>query len=278
MKDVDLLAVVLDLRPYLEEPVRATNWYGRAVQAEVYGCINYYDKDYGASLHRLNEEKKPFTASTLIGRFPNRKIRSDDLYSLRITGLNHKIEEILYQAIQPGGFWGIGSLLHITGIPFVVESIFWDNRDHRLACHTNYLALKDSFIEQKTPRFKKIKFDFQKCPVLNQDGDIFNPIITPRYIFESLMRKWNNLSSIFIDKSILEFLDGGIFVSGFRLESQPVQQEGLVMGGKGFIEVSTKYHDDERWAYLQMLAAFSFYSGIGKNTTRGFGQMIVEFS
>ena len=70
MKNIDLLAIVLDLRPNIERPVQAANWYGRAAQALVYECIGNYDPAYAEQLHKIDEECKPFTTTTLIGSFP----------------------------------------------------------------------------------------------------------------------------------------------------------------------------------------------------------------
>ena len=276
MKDIDLLAIVLDLRPQTERSVKAANWYGRAAQALVYECVGHYDPVYGDQLHQTDEECKPFTTTTLIGSFPKGRIIPQKLYSLRISGLSKRIEEIFLQAVQPGGYFGIGSVIELDKIPFIIEGVYWDNHDHRLACHTNYAVLYDAFMKNKALSYSHIRFDFQKCPVLIQHGAVYDPLITPQIIYRSLQRKWQNHSPIPLKDFSADFMNDGLFVSAYKMESQPVQQEGLVMGGRGTIDISTKHSREKTWATLQMLAAFAFYSGIGKNTTRGFGQTTVK--
>jgi CRISPR-associated endoribonuclease Cas6 len=303
MKDIDLLAIVLKLRPLIEKPRKAANWYGRAAQALLYACVNAYDPALGSWLHgsasedkpfsaggnfpggRVLEvqhgsanEDKPFSASTLIGSFAGGKLHPHKEYYLRVCGLNPALEDILYRAIQPGGHFGVGTVIDMDQVPFLIEDVFWKQSDHWLARFSSYGLLRDHFFQTKAGEYGRMRIDFQKCPLIaQQTNGSFNPLITPAFIFESLTRKWNSHAPQAVTGDLGAFLQEETYISAFEMRSQPVQMEGLVMGAKGFIELSSRALEAPEWSALMMLAAFGFYSGVGKNTTRGFGQITAEF-
>lgn len=276
MREINLIAIVLEMVPLIEKPFPAANWYGKAAQSLLYECMLEYGHSYAQELHALGEEKIPFTTSTLMGKFKRGCLLPGMRYYLRFTGLNQTLEEILYISIQPGGFFSVGSVLELVQVPFSIENIYWENHDHDLSCYSSYRILEDYFLNDHCRAPKNLRVSFEHFPIIMQNGDHFNPLITPPMLFSSLLRKWNNHAERKLPAELLDFVEQQVYVSTFRMESQPVQQEGLVIGGRGFLQVETKRSQQAEWRALNLLAAYGFYSGVGKYTTRGFGMMRVD--
>ncbi len=276
MRNIDLIAIVLELAPMIEKPKRAANWYGKAAQSLMYDCMCAYHEPYANYVHGLQQDGVPFTTSTLLGRFIKGCIHPRQHYYLRLTGMCKEMEMILYNAIQPGGFLGIGTIVELAGIPFSIENLYWENRDNSLCCYSSYHILQDYFLANHPAEQNRVKFRFATVPIVFQNGGFYNPLISPEMIFRSLLRKWNHHAPEMLPDSILDFLDAEVFVSQFNMQSQAVQQEGLVVGGKGELQVETKRPKAQEWAALRMLAAFGYYSGVGKNTSRGFGILTID--
>lgn len=276
MREIDLIAIVLELVPLINKPVKAANWYGKATQSLFYECLRAYDESYACQVHALGEERVPFTTSTLMGKFDHSSIQPGMRYYLRFTGLNELIENILYASIQPGGYFSIGTIMEIVNVPFSVENIYWENHDHGMSCYSSYRILQDYFLYNHQADGNRLRFSFEHFPVIMQNGAHYNPILTPDMLFGSLLRKWNNHAGYTLPTSVLDFAEREVYVSSFKMESQPVQQEGLVLGSRGYLQVETKRSRESAWAVLQMLAAYAFYSGVGKDTARGFGMVRIE--
>lgn len=276
MREIDLIAIVIELTPVIEKPKPAANWYGKAAQSLMYDCMCAYHEPFANYVHGLQQDAIPFTTSTLLGRFTKGCIYPGQRYYLRLTGMNKEIEMILYNAIQPGGFLGIGTMIELAGILFCIENIYWENRDNPLCCYSSYRILQDYFIKNHPAEQNRVKLHFNTAPIVFEDGEFYNPIISHKMIFRSLLRKWNSHAPQALMDTILDFLDAEVFVSQYKMKSQAVQQEGLVVGGKGELFVETKRSRAPEWAALRMLAAFGYYSGVGKNTARGFGILTID--
>ena len=88
----DLLSLLLTLRPMPEAcQAPVPDWWGRAAHALLLEVVRRADPPLAERLHEDNGGPRPFTASTLLGRFPRREglpyLDPDQTYTLRLTAL-----------------------------------------------------------------------------------------------------------------------------------------------------------------------------------------------
>lgn len=295
MSEIDLVAIVLQIRPLIDRPVEARNWYGLAAQSMIYDLIQEYSQPLYRKIHDIHKkddaDQARFTASTIFGSFPQGRFNSRNVYSLRFTFLGKDLTGFIDWAVNPCSFLSAGAVTKLTGIDFRIENIFLADRDHK-PTYTSYGSLVRQYlnspynppklkIELKSPAlFKK-----QLKSVQNEEEaahDCFNPLLSTEMVYSSLQRKWEFFTHSKVHIDIYSFLRDHTRVNEYSISSQSVKiiettKDGYKdvnkVGGKGFFEIETNIPWSTEWGYISLLTAFSFYSGIGLETTRGFGQV-----
>lgn len=121
---MDLLSLVISLKPLKPAPPDAPLplWWGRAAHALLLNVARRYDEKLAESLH--NEQgPRPFTASTLMGRFPGGGFDAERPYTLRLTAIQSELVEILLDAVQPGGPLAVGAEIELDYHPFRILAL-----------------------------------------------------------------------------------------------------------------------------------------------------------
>ena len=125
----DLLALALALAPAAELPPEMTlpQWWGKAAHRLLLSVLQQDDLQEGSEL-------RPFTTSTLRGRFPEHRLDLAGTYTLRLTTLNREISGRLLTAIgekdsnspEAQAPLAVESQVELDGIPFLVKAADWD--------------------------------------------------------------------------------------------------------------------------------------------------------
>ena len=201
-------------------------------------------------LHKLS--LKPFT---LFSPFILSNREDTKSFLVRITFLDEKLfvaftENIIIR--KPKLMIGEREV-HFTGFS-VVKSLSYQN----LMEISNLTS--DFLFQFKTPTtFKKGKFDF--------------PLPDPELIFKSLLNKWNAFSPIKI-KLDLKKLKYEIALHGawIRTEKVKLSKDKKILGFRGRVLLYSCAREDEL-KLLNTLYKFAPFSGIGRKTTMGLGQV-----
>ncbi len=133
---MDLLSMVLTLRPLAAPDPNALlpEWWGRAAHALLLRVIAQSNPALAAAFHETSGSPveregadeavdhivRPFTASTLMGRFPHGQLDTAGVYRLRFSALQPEVAEIVQQAAQDGPL-APGAMVELDHLLFQVE-------------------------------------------------------------------------------------------------------------------------------------------------------------
>ena len=279
-------SLVLNLTP--QSPIYPGYAQGRHLHALFLNIVSYVDPDLGNYLHnqktskaftisplqileksdhpKLLSAKKPLKGERI--QFEHKKsINSHTPCWWRISLLDESLFGKLTQLwlnINPDKPWHLGNTeLKITSI------LCSSQADRPWASAIPY----DSLYEQASEIDNKFTFSFA-TPTSFSKQKHDNPLPTPESIFRSLCKRWNRYSNVEILDADLP-LDS-LFPSYFNIRTEVVSdyKKSKLIGCVGDIS----YHcrgkaEPQQIKYLNTLADFALYSGLGKKTTMGMGMV-----
>jgi CRISPR-associated endoribonuclease Cas6 len=278
-----LTAVVLHLRPVAE--TRLPISHGAFAYAAASNLILRRDPRLSHALHQA-EGRKPFTCSPLM-RTERREgyeyvLTPDQVYPWRLTGLTEEVSRHLVE-LSPdlGG-------INFQEAVFSIDHVSMTAEDHPEAGRDTYEALLARWERREPPEVVTLHF---LSPTTFRIDRLEQPFALPRWVFGSLLSTWNAFAP---DPYSLgewsEALEEQIVLSNWRGETRRVE-----LGGHrtvGFIgkfayrvikpmsvsvsesaSASTPTPARETAKLLGLLAEFSFYAGVGWQTTHGLGQV-----
>jgi len=288
-----LLSLALDLQYIGEEPVRASNWYGRAIQKYfIDALIDVGLADLADETHHEND-KRPYTASSLIGLTKSDKgvLFPGKAVWLRLTALNDEIFNALNLAVQPGSLMGIGTGITLDHHPFLLYGLTVEQPRGRFSSYKeiwerncSWLSDSDSAVsvELLSPTYFKIK-DLQFCyPLILKDNkaDLICHLPLPVLLLQSLVFKWNTFAPpcYRFESDLVSEAYSEVYPSRIDLKSQSVWlsfggKSSYHIGCKGIVSYNTgvKTHPKIK-QMLAVLLEYARFAGVGWDTTFGFGQ------
>lgn len=278
-------SLVLNLTP--QSPIYPSYAQGRHLHALFLNLVSYCDRDLGDYLHKpqaskaftlsplqieqskrsqLSSTKKHFKAEPI--QFEHRRsINSHTSCWWRISLLDENLFGKLTQLwlnINPDKPW------HLGNADLKITSILCSSQAERpWASAIPYERLYQSASDTE----HKFTFSFA-TPTSFSKQKHDNPLPTPESIFRSLCRRWNKYSGIEISDSDLP-LDS-LFPSYFNIRTEVAKdyRKSLMIGCVGDISYHCRGNaTPQQIKYLNALADFALYSGLGKKTTMGMGMV-----
>ena len=275
--EYDLLSLVLTLAPLSQPDRPLPSWWGRSAHALLFDVLRQSDPALAEAIHDSNDAR-PFTVSSLIGRFPRRQFNPEGGHLLRITTLNAALSGILLAACQPGGTLSPGGQVKLDRIPFRVQACASQSDQHPLANTTTYPDLASGTLlgTQPPPGALTLLFDsptnFSSKGRLSSNG--YNiPFPLPDFVFGSLLDRWNAFSPVAFPAELRRYAAECLYISRFELRSRTVTVAGGVqVGMTGWTTFRTRSYDRYWMSLVHTLAQFAFYAGVGAKTAMGLGQ------
>jgi len=211
------------------------------------------DERVGELLHRPNV--KPFSISIISHfRYPEREVKR---FSLRLNLLDNS----LYPLISPLLLFPEEDLeLRVADVRVRLSSVRAVEITSYEEILENSASSKDIVLDVLSPTsFKKGSYDY--------------PLPEPKYFFSGLLRRWNRLSPVKLDKALYTLFEKDITVSGCWIRTKKVEiMEGAKLTGfMGRVYFYSPTKDEEALRQLNALAHFAEFSGVGRKTTMGFG-------
>ncbi len=125
--------------------------------------------------------------------------------------------------------------------------------------------------EEAEPR-DTIVLDFL-TPTTFKKGDYDHPLPEPRLIFKGLIRKWQRFSDLRIGVDLRETIERDIHLSGLWIKTRKVElsDRAKLTGFTGRVVLFVDSGKEEVLKWLNTLARFSEFAGVGRKTTMGFG-------
>lgn len=273
MPPIDLLSLVLTLRP--AAPAKSAEslpaWWGRAAHALLLRVVAAADPQLAESLHAENN-LRPFTTSTLMGRFPQGGLDPQGSYTLRLTALHAGTAGILLEAAQ-SGLLAPGSTIELDYLPFQVEAAAWQPQDHPWAAATTYQDLSAPLLLAQQPAPRRLTLQFTSPTTFKSEG-LHVPVPLPELVFGSLLSRWNSFAPIVFPPETLRYARECLAISRYRLSSRaaPLKGSGLRVGGVGDVTYVSLNYDRYWMSVTGVLAEYALFAGAGAGTTMGLGQ------
>ncbi|MFQ5813175.1 MAG: CRISPR-associated endoribonuclease Cas6 [Anaerolineae bacterium] len=213
---------------------------------------------------------KPFTVSTLMGRFSRDQGRPiatpDQVYRVRYTVLTEDVFAGLSQILL--GRYLYEQPVEIDGHPFRIEGIGIEPRDtDGWGCITSYQDLL-----QQRGEAREIRLRFYS-PTAFKTGDVSLLFPLARSVFGSYRRSWDEFAGIPLSDDLIEFTEEKVVASRYDLKTRVLHAGGYPL--IGFVGTCTyRIMDREpiKVEELNTLANFALFAGTGMKTTQGMGQ------
>ena len=248
---------------------------GRLMHAAFFQILNAKDPELGSFVHnKMNI--KPFTVSFLD---PDKEVTpGDDNFSVqrgdklfwRVTCLN---KDVLLAAMTVP----VGETIRAGKLVMSIEKIFTDER----LCPDTGIVAVDDFISdiRNLPPVREIIFDFVS-PVTFRIDDFDAPYPRAELVFASLADKWTQAGiPAGVDKKLAREFAAKIWLTEWHGMSKKISfgpdRSTLAFWGKFYYNVAS-LKDSVRNGFV-MLARLSYFTGVGRLTSQGFGQTRVEF-
>ncbi len=294
---VDLVSIVLTLKA-LPAPERAPldglHWWGRAAQALLLDVVREQDEALAAGLHAnaphpdptltgtrlpLGEGGnvfRPYTVSSLMGRFARGQVLPDGEYVLRLAAFRADVAEALLTATKDSGRLARGTTLELDYLPFRVEMIQpGDSPDSPSpwACVTGFQELSAPFLLSTANAPRRIALQLTS-PTVFKSGGKHVPFPAPELVFGSLLERWNAFAPVSFPAEVKRYAEECLAVSRYDLKTVPVPQKGggLRVGAIGSVMFTSLSYDRYWMSVLATLAQFSLFCGLGAGTAQGLGQ------
>ena len=270
----DLKAVTITLRALpgaAETP--APPWWGRAVHALWLNVIEQTDAELAQRIHD-GSDLRPYTLSSLMGRFPQGRILADEGYRLRITTLTPELSALLAEAIVSGPL-APGRVVTLDYHGFRVAQV--DAAEGPWSGEADYLTLAVGVLARHAAPERRIALRFVSPTGFRSRGRHV-PVPLPELVFGSLLQRWNAFAPIAFPDETRRYAEESLAIARYELRTRTVtmKNQGKRPGAVGVVSYATLNYDRYWMGVMQALAAFARFGGVGAGVTLGMGQCRVE--
>jgi len=260
----DIALLTLHLRPTHIAALPA--WLGRSAQAWYLSQLRDLDPALSAAVHD-GSRLRPFTLSSLLAPASGDTIRLHPAHPvrLRVTTLHPDVTRLTLNALVPQ--WlaeGIdlhGQHLHVTSV------------DTETTGFAELLAAAQS--NPALPR--RQTFIFRSPTVFNRTGGMTIPLPLPEYVFGSLIDRWSAFAPVSLDDGLRAFIQQQIAIVDYEGRTRCIALEranrGQHIGFTGRVTFHAQSGEQPYLAQWHALGDFAVFSGVGKHTTIGLGQI-----
>lgn len=241
---------------------------GKALESIFLSWVAQYDRAYTDEIHPL--QVKPFTISDFRVRRSANPEQPGTVYWWRITSLTPRLSSLLENKILPNLPPAI--TLQDAGCTLRIAAHYRSPQGHPWAGVSSYEAIIQSELLSPAAPETHLNVRFSSPTSFRQDGKLLLfPL--PANVFESWLRRWNAFAPVRLpDEEVRLMAEQWVAVSRYRLNSNHLPGEGgpeLGFTGSCCFRILTP---DPYWQRVfHTLAAYAFFCGTGRKTTRGMG-------
>ncbi|GAB4434080.1 MAG: CRISPR-associated endoribonuclease Cas6 [Anaerolineae bacterium] len=250
---------------------------GRAAQAALLAEIGRRDPALAGQLHAEPSAAapvtlRPYTAGNLVlGRRKQGTLHISAGQSgwLRFTGLTAEVSRVLQaMAAEPP------PTLTLDHHVFTVTGATLNPAEHPWAASTHYQELAAPFLLGGLERpAGRIRLSFVSPTTFKSQGR-WTPLPLPELVFGSLLDRWQTFAPIALHPEARRFAAEAVAPGRYKLRSRGIPQKGggVRVGFTGWAEFVALNRDRYWLNILHLLAAYSFFSGVGYGAAAGLGQ------
>ena len=262
----ELMSIRFVLRP--RKTNRIPGWLGQAAHGFFLRTLQSIHPGLSEIIHSQQTGIVPFTVNNPGGvdmRQPMIDIRPSKRLVLRYTALHPHMSMLILNGMIP--MWSkTGFDLHDQ--PFFIEDMTVDEEENIWAGMNSYYDLLS-----RAGTNSIIKMDFTTPTAFKSKGQ-FLRLPEPRAVFGSLLRRWNAFAPVCMPEEMLDDIENVVVVDKHDIHTASARIKGRITQ-KGFVgKVSFRVQSESLLLcqYLNALALFAKYSGVGIRTGIGMGQ------
>lgn len=254
-KTSSLHSLVVELAAAERGKIPAT--LSRAIHALVLQWLHQGSPEIAELVHQA--QASPMSISGLMGNRRHKATQPGDNFYFRICLLDGNLIEPLLNGLQQQE----RKPVILAKFPFVIRNIYTLPGTHRLVGATDYSLLA------KTSAFSTdIELNFLSPTSFKQSQNI-QTFPLPELVFGSLHRRWNAFTPEEYKFPDIEWMG---LVSAYELKTQALKMEsGAEIGAQGWVKY--RFKDDKQAKIANILANLAFFSGVGRKTSMGMGQV-----
>jgi len=254
-KPETLYSVVVEVAAADKGYIPAT--LSRALHSMVMNWLKLGNPQIADEIHV--SQASPLSLSGLLGNRRRGGVKPGDTFYCRIGLLNGSLLPVLLSGIES---WATEPLV-LGKFPFVLRTIYTLPGTHRLARSADYRLLVT------TPQMSKdIELRFLSPTSFKQSQGI-QTFPLPELVFGSLWRRWNAFAPEELRFSEVEWQG---LVAAYELKTYALKMEGgAEIGAQGWVRY--RFREPEQIKMATILSHFAFFSGVGRKTSMGMGQI-----
>lgn len=260
----DLAIFTLHLRPQRTGTVPA--WLGRAAQAWYLDQLRQVSPDLSAAVHD-GSRLRPFTLSSLLPTTRAEMLQLSPFreVQLRVTTLHPDVTQLTLNGLLPRWLQQ-GIVLH--GQSFRLESV-----------DTEAMRFAELWAKAKNQRWhpRVQAMEFQSPTVFNRTGGMQIPLPLPEYVFGSLLDRWQAFADVPLDADLRSYIQQQVSIERCEIRTQDLSLEranrGQHTGFVGRVTFRAQSSEAPFLAQWHLLGMFASFSGVGKHTVIGMGQV-----
>lgn len=276
MIDARLYAIVFRMTAIRRGAIPAN--HGDQARAAMFDLLKRGNLPFTTHLHDENGHK-PYTISLVHGGKRGvdgaRHFGEGDLAEWRFTILSDStFEAVLRRYILDRNLPHV----RIGAVEFAITDAFASNGSHPLSGFVSIAALQERWNCTPDSLPKSLTLDFLSPTAFSKGQDKtsgtyhYISLPLPRILFSTLRKRWLNLGGSAPGDEFDIWVDSTLNLEPIRLEMLPTVVERRTV--PAFIgRARFTHHGDPRWlGVAHLLADFTFWAGVGYQTTRGMGQ------
>jgi len=243
-------------------------WYGKAIRAIFLNAVREgYSGHTSAAMHTDNQ-LRAYTVSNLISVPGSEDAQAPSEFTIRISVCQKEALLALLHCTLPGNQLAPGSHLNLSGLHCQIT-------DWHLCDQANYADLVQNAFRRKPKPPDTIGLQLDS-PVYFKDTITaqYTALLTPAKVFGSLLSKWHANTQVSSPDDLTIYLQKHVFMNTEEISVVEVNMGNYsLQGSMGLARFISDNPRDPAWAFIFCLARFAEFSGVGKDTAIGFGQV-----
>jgi CRISPR-associated endoribonuclease Cas6 len=235
---------------------------GTAIHAQVLNWFRHGNPEVSESIH--NSQESPLSLSGLMSQRQKVKVNEGDSFYFRVGLLRGSLVEPLLSGLEKSG----DAPFYLAKFPFMIRSI------NMLPGTDPWVASSDYALLARTPPLLTaltLKFLSPTSFKVNV-GQGIQPFPLPESVFGNLYRRWNAFAP---EELRFPKIQWHGLVTDYDLKTQKLGVGNLAqIGAVGWVKY--QFPNPEQARIATVLAQFAFFSGIGRKTAMGMGQVVLD--